>query len=140
MEKIIKGLIAFAILAGVLLPSIVVAGCPNRWYEVSYFDESHDWTIQRVSAQTGYIAAWELGLDAGHGCIVLSVGVDHEPRTFWYKVSYFDTEHNWTSEYVKAQNRNKASEQFGFKDSSRGCIVTRAIDYQRTLLSEDAKK
>jgi len=135
MKKFIAGLIILGMVVGMLIPIVVSADClpeccccaHNRWYKVSYFDENHDWVIQRVSAWSASIAASKLGLTAGRGCFVLSDGVDYEPRMFLYKVSHFDDNHNWVSEYVEGENREDAVDKLGVEG---GHIVRRAFEWE----------
>ena len=43
-----------------------------------------------------------------------------------YRVSYFDENHDWVTEYVYAFNREQAKRKLGV---TGGCIVGRAIGY-----------
>jgi len=49
-----------------------------------------------------------------------------EPR--WYKVSYFDEAHVWTSEYVLAWNFREAAGSLNLT-AGRDCFVGRAVGY-----------
>ena len=132
MKKLIAGLILVGMLVGLLMPVAVSADtCTERccylydfskYYNVSYFDESHDWVTEQVEAWTAREAAEKLDLRAGYDCIVGYNSTDFEPVLNSYKVSYFDASHNWTIEYVQAESSKDAALQLGLR-AGYDCFV-----------------
>jgi len=126
MKKILIGLVILGVILVMLWPVVVSADCYNRWYNVSYFNEGHNWTTERVSSFSAYTAAWDLGLKAGYNCFVVSDGIDYEPRTFWYRVSYFDDGHSWVTVLVEAESSEDAALQLGLR-AGYDCFVGRVL-------------
>ena len=128
MKKLIVGLV----LVGLLIPSVVGAypcGCEDfcqgtKWYEVEYFDESHEWVSEEVAAWSIREAAWKLGLDR-NSCFISFVGSEDTPMLYSYKVSYFDSGHNWVTDIVEAESTNDAISQLGL--TRNNCFASRVF-------------
>ena len=126
-----KKLLIVAILGLLLIPTAVSAYCGDaccpyynvvKYYDVSYFDASHDWVTTNVDAWTAREAAAKLGLDAGKDCFVGYDGTDFEPILNTYKVSY-SKDGVWTVEFVEAEDSSQAADMLGLR-AGFNCFVS----------------
>ena len=140
-----KILIALLIGGLLLIPSTVGAiDCERccdlyswqQYYEVKYFNESHEWTSEIVEAWTAREAAEKLGLRAGYDCFVSFSHTVHEPILNTYEVWYNERvesgfytpwgtpmySHVWTYEIVEAEDSYQAANMLGLR-AGYDCFV-----------------